>query len=105
MLPRALGFALGPIASAQRVRQPLHHESGVRSGATAQAATAAALDLGAEIAAWGEPTGVAIEPDGSGFVIGQRREDDGGDGVRERLVAVQLACTQTALAPREIAAP
>jgi hypothetical protein len=103
VLPRALGFALGPIANAQRTHDPLHHESGVRSGATAQAVQAAGLDLGSAIAAWGEPTGVAIEPDGSGFVIGQRRGDD--DAVRERLVAVKLACTQTAVAPREVATP
>ena len=98
VLPRALGFALGPIANAQRAYAPLHRDSGIRSGATAQAARAVALDLSNEIAGWGEPTGVAIEPDGSGFVIGQRRRD--GDGVRERHVAVRLACTQTAAAPR-----
>jgi hypothetical protein len=102
VLPRALGFALGPIANAQRVHTALTRDSGVRSGATAQAAQAVALDLTDEIAAWGEPTGVAMEPDGSGFVIGQRRHGAGKDA-RERLVAVQLVCSQTAAAPRAIA--
>jgi hypothetical protein len=103
VLPRALGFALGPIANAQRAHDPLYRDSGARSGATAQATRAVAVDLSSELAAWGEPTGFAIEPDGSGFVIGQRRRD--ADGVRERLVVVQLACTQTAAAPRAIATP
>lgn len=102
VLPRALGFALGPLANLQRSHDALTRDSGARSGATAQAAQAVALDLAGEVAAWGEPTGVAIEPDGSGFVIGQRRRDDGED-VRERIVAVKLACSQTAVAPRAIA--
>ena len=76
--------AARPASAAARRRRPPH---------------AAALALPAEVASWGEPTGVAIEPDGSGFVLGQRRGDD--DGVHERLVEVQLACTQTAVAPRD----
>jgi hypothetical protein len=103
VLPRALGFALGPIANAQRAHAALRRESGIRSGASAQAAETMALALPPDFVAWGEPTGVALEPDGSGFVIGQRRDD--ADGVRDRLVAVQLACTQTATAPRAIAKP
>jgi hypothetical protein len=102
-LPRSLGFALAPLANARRAREPLRRETSVRSGATSQAADAQALALPAEVASWGEPTGIAIEPDGSGFVLGQRRGD--GDGVRERLVEVQLACTQAAVAPRAVATP
>jgi hypothetical protein len=102
-LPRSLGFALAPLANARREREPLRRETSVRSGATSQAADAQALALPAEVASWGEPTGIAIEPDGSGFVLGQRRGD--GDGVRERLVEVQLACTQAAVAPRAVATP
>jgi hypothetical protein len=48
-----------------------------------------AIELG-ELAEWGEPTGVAAEPDGQGFVLGQRRR--AGGRVEERLVAVRLAC-------------
>jgi hypothetical protein len=103
VLPRALGFALGPIANAQRAHAALRRDSGIRVGASAQAAETMALALPPDFVAWGEPTGVALEPDGSGFVIGQRRDD--ADGVRDRLVAVQLACTQTATAPRAIAKP
>ena len=47
------------------------------------------IDLG-ELAGWGEPTGIAAEPDGKGFVLGQRRR--GGHAIEERLVAVRLAC-------------
>ena len=102
-LPRSLGFALAPLANARRDHEPLRRETGVRSGSTAHVAAAPALDLPAEVATWGEPTGIAIEPDGSGFVLGQRRGDD--QGVHERLVLVQLACTQTAVAPRTVATP
>ena len=106
VLPRALGFALGPIANAQRAHASLRRDSGVRSGATAQAAESVALDLPAEVAAWGEPTGVALEPDGSGFVIGQRQS--GPDGAHDRLVAVRLACSadggRTARARRAVRA-
>ena len=102
-LPRSLGFALAPLANARRDHEPLRRETGVRSGATSQLADTSALGLPGEVASWGEPTGIAIEPDASGFVLGQRRRDD--DGVHERLVVVQLACTQTAVAPRTVATP
>jgi len=103
VLPRALGFALAPLAIDRRVREPLYRDTSVRSAASEQPANAAAIALPADIASWGEPTGLAIEPDGSGFVLGQRRQHD--DGVQERLVAIELACTQTAIAPRAPAAP
>ncbi len=103
VLPRALGFALAPIAIDWRKREPLYRDTGVRSAATEQPASAAAIAIAADLSSWGEPTGLAIEPDGSGYVLGQRRRDD--DGVHERLVAIQLACTQTAFAPRAPAAP
>jgi hypothetical protein len=102
-LPRSLGFALAPLANARRDHEPLRRETGVCSGATSQSVDAPALDLPAEVATWGEPTGIAVEPDGSGFVLGQRRGDD--DGVHERLVGVQLACTQAAVVPRTVSTP
>ncbi len=103
VLPRAFGFALAPLAVARGAHEPLYRDTGIRSGASAQPADAATIALAADVASWGEPTGLAIEPDGSGFVLGQRRRSD--DGVQERLVAISLACTQKAVAPRTPAAP
>lgn len=95
-LPAALGFALGPRATALAAGQPLRSGTGVRSGAAAEPGAAAALALPAALAAWGEPTGIALEPDGTGFVLGQRRVRAGGS--EERLVEVTLSCGGTALA-------
>ena len=103
VLPRALGFALAPFAAPLRAHEPMYRDTGIRSAASEQPVNAAAIALAADVASWGEPTGLAIEPDGSGFVLGQRSRD--GEGVRERIVAIQLACTQTAVAPRAPAAP
>lgn len=94
--PGALGFALGPHATALALDRPLLSNTVVRSGPTAEAAAAGALALPAELAGWGEPTGLALEPDGAGFVLGQRRA--GAAGVEERLVEVTLSCGGTALA-------
>lgn len=93
-LPAALGFALGPHATA--ARGPLRATTGVRSGPSAEPGAAAALALPESLVRWGEPTGLALDPDGSGFVLGQRRSGPG--GVEERLVEVTLACGGTALA-------
>ena len=101
-LPRALGFALAPLAHARETAAPLRNETGVRAGAVAGPGDATALVLPAEIAQWGEPTGLASASDASAFVIGQRRS--AADGVEERLVEIDLACTQVATAPREIPA-
>ena len=49
----------------------------------------AAVDVGA-LEDWGEPTGLALSPDGSVLVLGQRREIDG--LVEERLVEITLDC-------------
>jgi len=103
VLPRALGFAVAPLAVDRRAREPLGRDTGVRSAASEPSVEAAAIAIDADVISWGEPTGLAIEPDGSGFVLGQRRQAK--DGVNERLVAIQLDCTQTAVAPRAPAAP
>jgi hypothetical protein len=95
-LPSALGFALGPRALAIERERPLRTGTAVRSGPAAEPAAAKALALPAELAAWGEPTGLALDPDGAGFVLGQRRA--GAAGVEERLVEVTLSCGGTALA-------
>jgi hypothetical protein len=95
-LPAVLGFALGPRATALAAHEPLLTNTGVRSGAAAEPGAAAALALPAELAAWGEPTGLALDPDGTRFVLGQRRARAA--GVEERLVEVTLSCGGTALA-------
>jgi hypothetical protein len=97
-LPAVLGFALGPHATALALDRPLRSETGVRSGPAADPGAAAALALPPELASWGEPTGLALEPDGTGFVLGQRRA--GAAGAEERLVEVTLSCGGTALARR-----
>jgi hypothetical protein len=47
----------------------------------------ASLELG-ELASWGVPTGIALLPDASGFVLGQR------SAAGERIVRVALACAE-----------
>jgi hypothetical protein len=86
LLPGALGFLLARLADPADA-EPRFSGSGVLSGEPAGALLP--VELG-ELAGWGEPTGVAAEPDGKGFVLGQRRR--GGGGIEERLVAVRLAC-------------
>jgi len=86
-LPSALGFALAPWAEALSGRAELRSTSGVRAGPAATSAAVGALHLPEPLAQWGEPTGIAVEPDGSGFVLGQRSADGA-----ERLVQVSLSC-------------
>lgn len=97
-LPAWLGFALGPRAAALARREPLRSGTGVRSGPTDAPAAAMALALPDELAAWGAPTGLALDPDGAGFVLGQRRLAADGSGAEERLVEVTLSCVESALA-------
>jgi hypothetical protein len=95
VLPRALGFALGAWAHARDRREPLRDETLVKLGPVAQPEQAQPLELSAEIAAWGEPTGLAYAGDASGVALGQRRADGS-----ERILWIDLDCTQTAVAPR-----
>jgi len=97
-LPRLLGFALAPWAHALERVEPLRDGTGVRMGPAATAADAQAIVLDDELAQWGEPTGLALAADASSFVLGQRRQD--ASGVQERLVQVDLACSQVATPPR-----
>lgn len=85
-LPGWLGFLLARVADPGDAT-PRFSGSGVLGGESA--GELAAIELG-ELAEWGEPTGVAAELDGKGFVLGQRRR--AGEVVEERLVAVRLAC-------------
>lgn len=102
VLPRALGFALAPFAQLRAAHDPLRDETGVRIGATATPTDAPALALPEEVAQWGEPVGLAFSADASAVVIGQRRHTE--SGVGERLVEIDLACTQVATAPRAVPA-
>jgi len=96
-LPAGLGFALAPWAESLGRDHALRTTTGLRSGPAPGAGLGGSagpprpLRLPDELARWGEPTGLALEPDGSGFVVGQRRADGA-----ERLVSVPLACTRTA---------
>lgn len=95
-LPAALGFALGARATAIETHAPLRTGTRVWTGPAADPSAAQEIALPEEVARWGEPTGVALEPDGTGFVLGQRRA--GAQGVEERLLEVELACGGTAFA-------
>lgn len=76
---------------AARLRNPSasrFRSTGLRAGEPF--AEGAALELDAELAAWGEPTGIAPSPDGARLVLGQRRTTE--SGVEERLVELVLDC-------------
>ena len=85
-LPGWLGFLLARLADPADAA-PRFSGTSVLGGETA--GELAPIGLG-ELGDWGEPTGVAAEPGGKGFVLGQRRRTAG--RVEERLVAVRLAC-------------
>jgi len=81
---RLLPGALGNVVA----RWPAHAEVGAEGTRVALGATDGELgevELGA-VASWGVPTGIALLPDASGFVLGQR----GAAG--ERIVRVELDC-------------
>jgi len=101
-LPRSLGFALAPWARSRSREHPLLHGTGIRSGPTADPTTARSLTLPEDLADWGAPTGLAIDPDGRALVLGQRRERSG--RIDERLVEITLDCDGTAFA-RSTGAP
>ena len=89
LLPGRLGFVLAPLASAWDDGDPARFQgSEVRWGPTR--GEARTVDLG-ETAGWGWPTGIALEADATGFVLGQRRT--GPEGFEERLVSVKLDCS------------
>lgn len=83
-----LGFLLAPLAMASGNASVRFRGTGVRAGEPRAEGTA--FELG-EAQAWGEPTGVALAPNGRSFVLGQRRSTD--HGVEERLVRVTLDCS------------
>jgi hypothetical protein len=94
LLPDPLGFALAPALNSRNADKPsLFRETDVLWGPTD--GEPRRIDLG-ETASWGWPTGVSLDADGKGFVLGQRRADpdsDGGNGMKERIVRVVLDCS------------
>ena len=83
-LPKALGFLTARIAALGSDEPTRFRVSGVRIGAPD--GELAAVPLG-EHEAWGHPTGIALEPDGRAFVLGQRTATGA-----ERLLRVELRC-------------
>jgi hypothetical protein len=98
VVPRVLGFLLAPFAAERSRHAPLRSETGLRVGPIERPEQAVALALPDAVARWGEPVGLALAPDASAIVLGQRRA--AGGLVEERLVEVRLACTQLADTPR-----
>lgn len=98
-VPDWLGFALAPWAETSELRAPLRDTTAVQSGPAETPSDAAGLLLPEEVAAWGEPTGLAMLGDASALVLGQRRA--GAAGVEERLLEIEFACAQVASPPRE----
>jgi len=86
LLPARLGFLVDAFVRS-RPDAPRFRGTGVRVGEPFDAG--AELALG-EVAAWGEPTGVAVAPDGGTLVLGQRRAS--ADAIEERLVELRLTC-------------
>ncbi len=84
LLPPQLGFLLAPLAVAIEREGPLLRGTGIRMGEPW--APGAPLELG-DLAVWGEPTGIALSPDASHVILGQRSA--AGD---ERLVRLDLDC-------------
>ncbi len=89
-LPAAFGGLLAPRARATSLRGMVRRSTGLRSAASP--GPGAEVALADAVAGWGEPTGVALEPDGTGLVLGQRRA--GETGIEERLLALSFDCAQ-----------
>jgi hypothetical protein len=87
-LPSALGFAVARVAALSAEETARRRGTGVRIGPPF-ADELPAVELG-ELASFGYPTGIALEPDARAFVIGQRRAGEA--GIEERLVRVELDC-------------
>jgi hypothetical protein len=88
-LPGWLGFATGRFATRESVGEVLFRGTSLWTGPAS--GPLAPVELG-EVGEWGEPTGVALSPDGDALVLGQRRSV--ATGAAERLTLVQLACVE-----------
>lgn len=87
-LPESLGFLVARLAALGPREGTRLRGTGVRIGPPF-AAELSQVSLG-EIADFGSPAGIALEPDARGFVLAQRRSAAG--GTEERLLRVGLAC-------------
>ena len=87
LIPQHLGFLVAAL-DRRGSDAPRFRGTGVRVGEPF--GVLAPLDLG-DLATWGEPTGVALAPDGERIVLGQRRATPEGR-VEERLVEIVLDC-------------
>lgn len=86
-LPDRLGFLLERVRAA-RGAVPVHQGSGVWLGDVGTPLTEIVLE---DVGDWGAPTGLSLDPDAAGFVLGQRRLLDAGPA-EERIVHVRLVC-------------
>jgi hypothetical protein len=84
-LPTWLGFAVARVAALAGLEGSRLRGTGLRLGPP-WAGELAEVPLG-ELAAWGAPTGLALEPDGRAALLGLRRADGA-----ERLVRVAFRC-------------
>jgi hypothetical protein len=86
LLPDALGFALGALATRMATNGVLFRDTALRIGELAREGEP--VELG-DVARWGAPTGVTLDPSGTTAILGQRRERG---APRERLVELELDC-------------
>jgi hypothetical protein len=89
VLPDWLGFATARFATRAALSETLFRGTAIWTGPAA--GPLSEVELG-EVADWGEPTGVALAPDGGSVVLGQRRPADGAP--EDRLVRVSLVCAE-----------
>lgn len=89
-MPASFGFLVARLGALDPREDTRLRGSGVRIGAP-WSDELAPLSLG-ELAEWGHPTGIALEPDGSALVLGQRRTTEA--GTQERLLHVELGCAR-----------
>jgi len=89
-VPASFGFLVARLAALGSGDATRFRGTGVRIGAP-WSGELAELPLG-ELAGYGHPTGIALEPEGRAFVLGQRRATEA--GVEERLLRVELDCAR-----------
>lgn len=86
-LPEWLGFLTGRLEALGAAEPARFRGSGVRMGPSDGALSEVPLG---DVARYGYPTGVALEPDARALVLGQRRAAPG--RAEERLVRIELRC-------------
>ncbi len=86
-LPQSAGFLVAPLYALEAPGRPSFRGTAIVTGSTHDALRP--VELG-EHGAWGEPTGVALYPNGDALVVGQRRSRE--SGAEERLLELRLTC-------------